>query len=151
MSEFALTLPIFVAALLATVDIAFWSVETQAAVSATDTSARVAASALGPAQPNEVTAGHNDLVLAPVKGRLEAALFATHVAAWPNGRGCPSLSSIATGSVWLCSEANADGTVTVRIVGWARFFLPPYFVPGWRAGGMPVNESATLSSLAFER
>jgi len=152
--EFALVFGLFLVLFFPIIDAGLWSIESDAAVSATEQGVGVALGASG--SPGSLTTSER-LVYAAVAPQLKTAIFGATVddwwainsaPMWAGFTGCPSSTDVVgrmgTGHVVVCAVNNGDGTVTVAIAGCAPSGVPPSFSIGKCGGGaLPIYERAT--------
>jgi len=169
--EFAFVAPLFLLCFLATVDAGLWAVQSSAEVAAVQQAARLAASA--GSSPLSSTTPDVRTVTATVSTRLQQALFATRLVAWP--RGCPAApgsveslfgprvlalcidehdplpcSAAGTGTTPPSSSYCSDTpTITVRLVGYVASLVPPGLGITGSGGEIPTDITATTHTLRF--
>ncbi|MFN2451241.1 MAG: TadE/TadG family type IV pilus assembly protein [Candidatus Dormibacteria bacterium] len=152
--EFALVAPLFLLALLASIDAALWSLETSDVVASSESGIRVAVSAYGTPSPGKTTTPDSEQVAAAIAPRMRQALFATAVVAWPAAQGaCPATSAgveqaLGARVVAVCVE-NRGGFVHLVLIGNVASLVPP-LAGLWRAGEIPIRVGAVSHTLTFE-
>lgn len=147
--EFSIAFPIVLAGILALVQLALYTVESDSAKNAVSVGALVAASA-APGKPGTSALGAVD---AAVRQKLEHALFGARIEHRdPVNGSCPALGrDDPVGVVYVCA-APLDGghAAEVCVRGWVPALVPPTFgLPSARAGALSVDVRSYVRTLVF--